>query len=250
MLRSGILEEGIKHETEEGTPQGSILSPLLSNIYLHYVLDLWFSGRVIKESRGEAYYFRYADDFLACFQYKEDAEAFRKRLSDRLEGFGLKVAEEKTKCMRFGRFAREEARKRGEKVEEFTFLGFTHYCGATRDGYFKIKRKTSRKKLAASLRNFSDWARKARNVLKKGEMLQRARSRVIGHLNYYAVTDNTERCNYYVYSTTRTLYKWMNRKSQRRAYTWKTFQQALDWVGWPKPRIRKDLNPFRRAEAL
>jgi RNA-directed DNA polymerase len=249
MLKSGIMEDGLVQASEEGTPQGSILSPLLSNIYLHYVLDLWFSGRVSRQSQGEAYYFRFADDFLACFQYKGDAESFRNRLRDRLEGFGLQLAEEKTNCIGFGRFARERAQKRGGKPKDFTFLGFTHYCGKTKEGYFKVKRRTSRKKLGQSLRNFTDWAMKVRHVLKKGEMLRQARTRVIGHLSYYAITDNLERCSYYVYRATRILFKWLNRKSQRKAYTWKQFKQALAWANWPKPRVRKDLNPFRRAEA-
>lgn len=249
MLKSGIMEDGLVHASEQGTPQGSILSPLLSNIYLHYALDLWFSRRVKKESRGEAYYFRFADDFLACFQYKDDAESFRQRLGDRLEGFGLQLAEEKTHCIEFGRFAREDAHRRGEKPKEFTFLGFTHYCGKTKKGYFMVKRRTSRKKLGQSLRKFTDWAKKARHVLKKGEMLRQARTRVMGHLSYYAITDNLERCSYYDYRAKHILFKWLNRKSQRKAYTWESFSQALAWVGWPKPRVRKDLNPCRRAEA-
>jgi RNA-directed DNA polymerase len=249
MLKSGIMEDGLVRATEEGTPQGSMVSPLLSNIYLHYVLDLWFSRRVSRQSRGEAYYFRFADDFLACFQYKSDAEDFQRRLEDRLEGFGLELAEEKTRCIEFGRFAREDAHKRGEKPKEFTFLGFTHYCGKTKKGHFKVNLRTSRKKLGQSLRKFTDWAKKARHVLKKGEMLRQARTRVMGHLSYYAITDNVERCSFYDYRAKHILFKWLNRKSQRKAYTWKRFRQALAWVNWPKLRVRKDLNPCRRAEA-
>jgi hypothetical protein len=147
---------------------------------------------VRRQSDGEAFYFRFADDFLACFRYKADAERFHRQLKERLEEFGLELAEEKTHGIAFGRFARQNTQARGGKPAAFTFLGFTHYCGKTKKGNFKVKRRTSRKKMGQSLRQFSGWARKARCVLRKGQMIRQARIRVLGHLNHYAITDNTD----------------------------------------------------------
>ncbi len=249
MLKGGILEDGLVKASEKGTPQGSILSPLLSNIYLHYVLDEWFSHIVQQRCRGEAYFYRFADDFVACFEYQKEADSYLLGLDQRVRRFGLELAQAKTRCMEFGRFARKEARGRGEKPKEFTFLGFTHYCGKTKRGYFKVKRRTDRKKMGQSLRRFADWAQCARNRSSKGEMLRQAKTRVIGHLSYYAISDNADQCDRYVYYATRLLFKWLNRKSQRKAYTWEGYCHALEEIGWPKPRIRIDLNPCRRAEA-
>ena len=133
------------------------------------------------------------------------------------------------------------------QAPQFTFLGLTHYCGKTRNGYFKLKRRTSRKKSSQSLRKFSEWSDTARRTMRRGEMLRSARRRVEGYLNYYAITDNSNRCHYYVYRVERILFKRLNRKSQRKAYTWEGFSQALAHIGWPTVRIRKNLSPYRGA---
>jgi group II intron reverse transcriptase/maturase len=185
MLKAGIMEEGQVEAAEVGTPQGSILSPVLSNVYLHYVLDIWFQRRVRRHCRGEAYLFRFADDFLACFQYQTDAESFLESLGYRMEQFHLELAEEKTRRLEFGRYAR-----------------------ANTYGAFKVKRKTSRKKLRQSLARLTDWIRRCRGLFPTGDLLRGARSRIQGHLNYYGITDNSESCKLYLHLTRRVLFKW------------------------------------------
>jgi group II intron reverse transcriptase/maturase len=245
MLRAGIMEDGLTHASEEGSPQGSIVSPVLSNVYLHYTLDLWFDKRVKRRSKGESYLFRFADDFLCAFQFKDEAECFEQNLKDRLEGFGLHIAPEKTGRMEFGQFAVQNVKRKGEKRPSYTFLGFTHYCGRTRHGNFKVKRYTSRKKFRAKLRDYTGWIRKTRGVMCTGELMRRAKSRIVGHLNYYAITDNFESCNSFHYWFTCITFKWLNRRSQRKSYNWKEFNQMLKEIGWPKVRIHKNLCPFQ-----
>ena len=246
MLKSGILDEGLVKATTEGTPQGSIISPLLSNVYLHYVLDLWFNRKVKKECEGLAFIFRYADDFVCCFQKHSEAVSFLDQLRKRMGKFGLQLAEEKTKLLAFGCYARKNAQNRGEKPEEFTFLGFAHYCGKNSNGNFKVKRRTSRQKQIQSLRKFSDWIKSVYWRMRKGDMLRSAKRRIIGHLNYHGITDNSTWCDRYIFYATCILFKWINRKSQRRAYNWNQFNDALAYVGWPKAIIRKDVCPYRK----
>ena len=244
MLKGGIMEDGLTRSEDEGTPQGGVLSPLLSNIYLHYVLDLWFVRRFQRCCRGEAYYFRYADDFLACFQARSEAEYFLRELGPRLGKFHLEIEPSKTKLIKFGRYA--ERQGGGQKPDQFTFLGFTHYCGKTRYGCFKVKRRTSKKKFRAKLKAEKEWLKANRSWQKRGLILKHARRVFVGHLQYYAITDNWYMCNAFGRSYVRMLYKWINRESQRRSYTWDNLNDALRWVQWPYVKIIHALNPFRK----
>ncbi len=246
MLRGGVMEDGLVKASEEGVPQGGVLSPLLSNVYLHYALDLWMERSFKSKCRGEAYYFRYADDFIACFQYREDAEKYLREMEERLKKFHLEIEPSKTKLMEFGRFAEERAKQKGKELETFDFLGFTHYCGQTRKGEFKVKRQTSKKKFRAKLKETKEWLKRERSLKKKGELLKQAKRKIEGHLNYYAITDNYEMCYSYSQQVVRLLYKWLNRQSQRSSYTWGQLESALAWVKWPNVSIRHDLSPFLR----
>ena len=146
-LKNGYMEEGIVYDTEMGTPQGGIISPILANIYLHYVLDLWMEKAVKPNCRGVVEVIRYADDFVICIQYKDDAEKILHALKDRLKKFNLELAEEKTRLVEFGRFAKQNANVKGQSPATFNFLGLTHFIDKTRKGKFKLGRKTDRKKL-------------------------------------------------------------------------------------------------------
>jgi hypothetical protein len=245
MLKAGIMEDGLVKASEEGAPQGAIVSPILSNVYLHYALDLWFEKRIKPQARGDAYLFRFADDFLCVFRYKEAAEQFERVLKDRFEGFGLEVAPEKTKRVEYGKYAVENAKRKGEKWPTFTFLGFTFYCGQTRYGTFKVKRSTSLKKFRLKLREYTEWIKKVRSVIPTGELMRGAKKRIQGHLNYYAITDNSQMCDTYCYWFTRITFKWLNRRSQRQSYYWQEFNQMLEQIKWPKARVKVNMCPCK-----
>lgn len=238
-LKAGVMENGKYLDREKGTAQGNGASPVLANVYLHYVLDLWFEKRVRNHAKGQCYLIRYADDFICCFQYKYEAERFLTELRDRMRKFGLELAEEKTKILEFGRFARENRKTRGEgKPETFDFLGFTFYCGkANRKGFFRCRVKTARKKFISKIKAMKEWIKAHRTTPLK-ELFKTLSAKLRGHYQYYGVTDNTESIKSFYTQTQWLLYKWLNRRSQKRSYTIQTFFDGLlRTFPLPEPKI-------------
>jgi group II intron reverse transcriptase/maturase len=247
LLRSGIMEDGLVSANEEGAPQGSILSPLLSNIYLHYVLDLWFEKVMKRRLDGEGWLFRYADDFIVCLQHQGEAEALMTELKERLAKFSLHLAEEKTKLVGFGRFEAENAKRTKRKPGSFEFLGFRFVCGRTRKGYFKVKRRTSGKRLRESLKELKYWLNKHRATMRKGELIRAVVRKARGHLAHFAITDNLRQCTTYLYRAAKLLFMALSSKSQRRPYTWKGFEDALRHNQWPKVKLVHRIDPMRNV---
>ena len=243
-LKAGVWEDGSVTISDEGTPQGGVISPLLANIYLHYALDLWFEKVYRKSCRGYARLIRYADDFVVCFQYKPEAERFREELGKRLGKFGLEVEPTKTKVMEFGRFAVKNAKNRGGRAETFDFLGLTHYCGTRKDGTgFRMKRVTARKKFIAKVKIFKEWLKKAR-TLKTKELWRIATAKLRGHYNYYGVTDNLRGIARFGEVIKKLLFMWLNRRGKRGCLNWEKFLEMLRRFPLPTPRIRVSMFGF------
>ncbi len=236
-LKAGVLDEGKFKESEEGTPQGGVISPILSNIYLHYVLDLWFEKKLSKELRGHAELIRYCDDFIVCAQYRSDADRVLAEIKARLAKFGLEVSPEKTRIIEFGRFAKLNAEKRGGKPDTFDFLGFMHFCGTTLKGRFRVGRKTSGKRFRAKLKAMNTWLKAVRNAEPLPEWWRTFRAKLEGHCRYYGVSGNSRSISSYFHWAIRMVYKWINRRSQKRSYTWAEFVQYLERHPLPKVRI-------------
>ena len=196
-------------DKERGTPQGGCASAILANVYLHYVLDNWFAWEVRKgKYRGEAYLTRYADDFVASFQYKDDAERFYGLLGERLVQYGLTLAEEKTRILEFGRFAAQNRKRRQEgKPETFNFLGFTYYCTVTMKGAFCVKVKTDRKKMSSKLKKLKAWLKENRHRMKPHELIAKLNKSLVGYYGYYAVSDNMSSVETFRYETIKLLFK-------------------------------------------
>lgn len=237
-LKAGVIEEGRYGKTDKGTPQGGILSPVLANIYLHYVLDLWFERKLRKEIAGYMEMVRYADDFIIGAQTKPEAEQILREVKERLKKFNLEVSAEKTRIIEFGKYAEENAKNRGKrKPGTFDFLGFTHYCSKSRRGYFLMKAKTSSKRMSNKLKEMNQWLKASRNRMKAKEIWKGLSSRLRGHYNYYGISSNSISIQTFYHQTTKLTFKWMNRRSQKKSYNWTEFYEYIKQHPLAKPAL-------------
>ena len=233
-LKAGILDKGLVICPITGTPQGGVVSPILANIYLHTVLDVWFYETVQTHCRGQVYLCRYADDFVCAFEYEKDAQRFYEALGKRLNKFNLEVAENKTHLLVF-------SRSKIRNGSSFNFLGFEFRWGLNRRIKNRlripiIKRRTSREKLYASLANFKVWLKKS-SRLPKNILFAMLNRKLRGYYNYYGIIGNYKSLGSFVYRVTQTLFKWLNRRSQRKSYNWEGFKELVKHFGIAKPRI-------------
>lgn len=233
-LKAGVLDtDGQVIHPETGTPQGGIVSPVLCNVYLHYALDLWFEKVVRPRCRADAYLCRYADDFVCLFRRKEDAEQFYRALGERLGKFGLELAAEKTQVLSFSRFRKCEK-------SSFVFLGFEFRWGTYAGGRDMVIRRTAPKKFRLALATLTDWCRKSRHLpIKRYFSILAAKLR--GHYNYYGVFGNSKSLRAFQHEAIRIVFKWLNRRSQRRSKNWARFKELLRHFRVPSPRISERL---------
>jgi len=238
-LKAGAVEDGIYSATTQGTPQGGLVSPVLANIYLHYVLDWWFECRFSKSCRKGAHLIRYADDFIGCFHNEQDANRFVVELRTRLAEFGLEVSEEKTAIHRFGS---QGLNDKGARPSIFNFLGFTHYVTKSRSGRFMVGRRTERKRFSKKLKEVKMKLRLLRLAGGRA-MIDYARQHLRGHIQYYGVSGNFPMLHMYVYRVGLCLMKWLNRRSQKRSMTWDKYSKLLRSGLLPTARIVHNLYP-------
>jgi group II intron reverse transcriptase/maturase len=235
-LKAGVLEDGKVTYAEDGTPQGGSISPLLANIFLHYVFDLWADKWRKQAGRGDVIIVRYADDIVVGFQYRNDAEQFQQEMTERLGRFKLELHAEKTRLIEFGRFAADNRKERGEgKPETFNFLGFTHMCGKTRKGRFTVLRQTIQKKMLRKLQELKVELRKRMHwaIPEVGKWLKTV---LLGHYRYYGVPNNTRKLSAFRYHLRCMWALVLRRRSQRQRMTWERMEKiAIRWL--PPPRI-------------
>ncbi len=234
-LKAGVLEDGQIRGREAGTPQGGVVSPLLANLYLHHVLDVWFTRQVVPRLRGQAFLVRYADDFLLVFTRKDDAERVWKALPTRLGGFGLRVHPEKTRMVRFRKpTAKSLNGSRGSRPGAFDFLGFTHHWGKSRKGRLVIKRRTSGKSLSRARREMNQWLRHHRHV-KIADQHRMLCRKLRGHFGYYGITGNSRSLVKFRWSVLLLWRKWLGRRSQRGDMFWDRYRRILARYPLPPP---------------
>ena len=236
-LKAGVIEDGKRSASETGTPQGASISPLLANIYLHYVLDLWVQQWRRRHARGDVIIVRWADDFVVGFQYEDEAKRFHAELAERLRRFSRELHPDKTRLIRFGRHARQNSGGQDgrKKPETFDFLGFTHYCGVTRKGKFTIRRITMRKRLRAKLREVKRelrW-RMHQSIAEQAKWL---RSVVRGYYQYHAIPGNWSAIGAFRKQVARMWYWTLKRRSHKSRLNWKRMRRIAEAV-LPRARI-------------
>lgn len=238
-LKAGILEEtGQVLHPVTGTPQGGVVSPVLANIYLHFVLDTWFHKRIKPLCKGRCFLLRYADDYVAGFQFHKDAKMFDAQQRQRLEKFNLEVAPDKTKKLRFSRFNVHQG-------GSFDFLGFNFRWVPDAQGIPRVIRSTSSKKFKAAIASFQEWIKTHRSK-KITSLMETLKAKLQGYWNYYGVRGNFRKLNAYWYQVVNLLFKWLNRRSQRRSYTMKGLISMLNLFQIPGPRIMEKPSPRRK----
>ena len=237
-LKAGYVEEGRLVKTKQGTPQGGNLSPILANVFLHYVLDLWFEKRIKPQMAGEAYLVRYADDFLIMVHKQSDARMIEQALKDRFKKFSLTLHPKKTRTISFSRKEPENAKRQGRKPYTFDFLGFTHFWQCNFEGgWYMLSRRTSAKRFRKACRAMNEWLRSVRNWCKTKEWWLILASKLRGHYQYYGVSGNSRMLKMFYYRVMRLVHKWLNRRSQRNRWNWERFTEYLKHYPLPLPHI-------------
>lgn len=233
MFKAGVLADGEMIVSDEGVPQGSVCSPILSGIFAREVITEWFEKTVKPHCRGEVKLIMYADDIVICCQHNKDAERIKVALGKRLAKYGMKMNEDKTKLVKFSR----RKQRLGEKQQTFDFLGFTFYLGKSRKGFYLVKMKTNSKRYRSKLKKVNEWARDIRNKMPLKDIMKKAAAKVRGHVQYYGVSHNYVDVQSFVYKVENIIFKWMNRRSQRKSFGWEKFLKLLDRIEFPKARI-------------
>ncbi len=245
MLKAGVQTPGGVLYDELGSPQGSIVSPVIANVFLDHVLDQWFVQTVRQYCHGYCALIRYADDALAFFEREDDAHRFMRVLPKRLGKFGLRLNRSKSHLLAFGKRQARWMLQSKQRPATFDYLGFTHYWGRSRAGKVRLKRKTSKKRLRRALVEINQWLRRERNARKLPDLWQAVARKVRGHLNYFGVTDNSHALKQFRRAVHRLLFKWLNRRSQRRSFTWESFVRYKKRYPLPRTQRLVPLNPGR-----